>query len=118
MYITYLNFGQRGVPAPGQQSGHCTRHYSCFFLSFFLSEVFLPEGVVIGFKILAWAPNSRKYNDSKKLFGDPWGAIVKFLRFNKNNLVYSPESSYILLNLGQSEVRDISGATKEGLYFL
>jgi hypothetical protein len=49
--------GVRALPlAAGiNVGGHSTWHYFSFFLS--ESLTFLPEWVVVGFQIFAWAPN-------------------------------------------------------------
>ena len=44
--------------------GHYKWHFFSLLLSLFLSSgslIILPEGVVVGFQNLAWAPNSHKY---------------------------------------------------------
>ena len=40
---------------------------------------FNPEGIVVGFYIFAWAPNSQKYEDSneKKILGTPNSPLKK-----------------------------------------
>jgi hypothetical protein len=51
--------------------GHYKGHF--FSLSSSGSLLILPEGVVVGFRNLAWAPNSQKYQDSnpQKNIRDP-----------------------------------------------
>ena len=52
------------VRCPWAASRNVCGHYKWHFFSFSLlsgSLLILPEGVVVGFRNLAWAPNSQKY---------------------------------------------------------
>ena len=58
------DFGPSGVRVLPLAAGiNVGGHYKCHFFSFFLSLslssslLILPEGVVVGFRNLAWAPN-------------------------------------------------------------
>ena len=55
--------GVRALPLAAGRNvvGHYKWHFFSFFLSFFLpgSLLILPEGVVVGIQIFAWAPKKK-----------------------------------------------------------
>jgi hypothetical protein len=69
------------LAAGRNEGGHYLRVFSSFFL-FFLLVVLLfkiPEGVVVGFQIFAWAPKKKKKKSGRKKKNSdphplaPWG---------------------------------------------
>ena len=55
VYYLFLNIGPSGVRAPLAAGINVGGHYKWHFF-LFLSLLNLPEGVVIGIQIFAWAP--------------------------------------------------------------